>query len=580
MLKALVTAVVFAPALLFSQVELTGINDPVYAFLKEMQLSGFLKGYSSSQLPLSGRSVAGHLSEISANRSKLSVSQRERLEYFISKYEYEISGTLLKQDNLLAGKLKSGKGRNVRLYSYADSGVYFHAGILLSSYYRNNSAVQNDFRNVIFGKAAITAGASLFDRVGISLFLPENYGFTADRNASKHIPYFFPDREGKDGFADRSRVQADVNGRRPSQPKDTIFNEFQGYLRYSSDGGWFSLLAGRISQSVGFGYIDKLFLSDNAAPYDKAGIDLHYKAVSYSFSYGSVYGDSVGIYSRSLPYPKYERELTSKNVVNHYLGIRFSDNFRMGLWESVVVSEQPFSFTYLNPLSFLTSADLSSGDESTTNNNSLIGIETEILPLRGLSLQASLLIDDLTFGTLFEDDSLNENKFAWQFGAMWNAMPGLTFSAEYTHLDPFVYSHRSNKSTYTNRENSLGHMLPPNSDEIAVQLRYDPFYYLSACLTYRHQRSGEGVVLNEDGTLKANYGGYISYGLGDAYLRTNNFLDGDRINRDFITLNASLELMRQIFLQSRLEYRRINNLFDGTLHKDFLFDIGFKVDLR
>ncbi|MBL0108552.1 MAG: hypothetical protein IPP52_15050 [Ignavibacteria bacterium] len=69
-------------------------------------------------------------------------------------------------------------------------------------------------------------------------------------------------------------------------------------------------------------------------------------------------------------------------------------------------------------MSFLTSADLSSGKEQTTENNALIGIDLEVIPFKNLSLRTTLLIDDLTFGTLFKKDSLNENKFGWQIGAL------------------------------------------------------------------------------------------------------------------------------------------------------------------
>ncbi len=584
MLKALLGSVVFivmcAASVSFSQVELTDLNDPVYEFLKEMQLSGFSKDYNSSQLPISRRAVADYLNEINSGRMRLAEVQRKQLDKFLARFEYEVSGTLAKQDNLLTGKIRQGEDRHSQLYSYADSSLSFSAGLLFTSYYRNNSAVPDKFKSMIFGDAGLSARATLYDNFGFNIFFSDYYGFSSENNGRKFVPYFFPVLTNKDGFSDRYRNVSESANVGSILPKDTIFNPFQGYIRYSASDEWISLLAGRVSQSTGFGYIDKLFLSNNAAPYDKVALTLKYKAVEYAFSYGSIYGDSIGIYGESFPYPKYSRELTSKNIVNHYLGITFSNSFRLGLWESVVISEQPFSFTYLNPVSFLTSADLSSGDESTTKNNALMGIEAEFVAARGLSFQGGLLIDDLTFGTLFEDDSLNENKFGFQLGAMWNPLPGLTITGEYTYLDPFVYSHRSNKSTYTNRENSLGHALAPNSDEIALQVRFRPLWNLHTCLTYRHQRSGEGVELDNSGSLKANYGGYISYGLGDAYLRTNRFLDGDRINRDIASLNLSFEILRQVSLLSRMEYKRVNNIFEDKIYSDFLFDIGIEIDLR
>ncbi len=566
-----------------SQVEMVDIGDPVYQFLKEMQVSGHLSDYNSSVAPISRKTVASYLKGLNDNSERLSSSAKSRLKYFSTVFEYDMTGKTSYQNRLLLGPVRLNDNRNTSLYFHTDSSVAFFAGVNASSYYRKNSDVPDDYSNMIFGNAGLSARATLFDQVGVMLHVQRSFGAGGDSNSNEYVPFFFPESIGKDGFRDqREQFNYDRGfGKIGSDEREdeTDNSQFNGYVRYATTNEWFSLLVGRTAASYGYGYIDKLFLSDNSEAFDAAQLELKYGSVNYRFSYGSVYGDSTGIYSFYDPYPIYERELSSKNIVSHYLGINFSQEFRLGLWESVVISEQPFSFTYFNPVSFLTSADLSSGDESTTKNNAILGIEMEVSPARNISFQASLLIDDLTFGTLFEDDSLNENKFGWQIGTMWTGLPGLVLSLEFTHLDPFVYSHRSNKSTFTNRGYSLGHALPPNSDEIALQMQFNPKPDISANLTYKYQRSGEGVELDENGALKANYGGYINYGLGDAYLRTNNFLDGNRINRHYLILNASYQFVRQFYLESRLEYRYIDNIYESKTYDDLLLDLGVRFDL-
>jgi hypothetical protein len=566
-----------------AQVEMVGIGDPVYQFLKEMQVSGHLKEYNSSLSPISRRSVAGYLKHLNDITNELSSSSRSRLNYFTTEFEYDLTGMTNKQNRLLLGPINLNDDRNTNLYFHTDSSVAFFAGVNASTYYRNNSDVPDEFANMMFGNAGLSAQATLFDQVGIMLHVQRSFSVGGDSNSNEYVPFFFPEAVGKDGFRDQKEPyyydRGFGNFSSEALNEEIGNTRFTGYLRYSTVNEWFSLLVGRTASSYGFGYIDKLFLSDNAEAFDAAQLELKYKSVNYRFSYGSIAGDSIGVYGYGEPFQIFERELSSKNIVSHYLGINFSQAFRIGLWESVVISEQPFSFTYFNPVSFLTSADLSSGDESTTKNNAILGIEMEVTPVRNISFQASLLIDDLTFGTLFEDDSLNENKFGWQIGAMWTALPGVALSLEYTHLDPFVYSHRSNKSSFTNRGYSLGHALPPNSDEIALQLQYNPTPDISANFTYRHQRSADGVLLDENGTLKANYGGYINYGLGDAYLRTNNFLDGNRINRDYFILIASYQFIRQFYFQTRLEYRYTDKISEDRTVDDFMMDLGVRFDL-
>jgi len=559
------------------------IGDPVYQFLKQMQVSGYLSDYNSSLAPISRSSVAGFLKKLNESSLRFSSSASSRLKYFSTVFEYDMTGKTTYQNRLLLGPDKLNDNRNTNLYFHTDSSVAFFAGVNASSFYRKNSDVPDEFANMMFGNAGLSARATLFDQVGVMLDVQRSFGAGGDSNSNQYVPFFSPETMGKDGFRDQKEqynYDRGFGNKGSEEMEDEIDNSrFAGYVRYATMNEWFSLLVGRTASSYGFGYIDKLFLSDNADAFDAAQLELKYKSVNYRFFYGSISGDSTGIYTFYEPFPIYERELSSKNIVSHYLGINFSQAFRLGLWESVVISEQPFSFTYFNPVSFLTSADLSSGDESTTKNNAILGVEMEVTPAKNISFQASLLIDDLTFGTLFEDDSLNENKFGWQIGAMWTGLPGLALSLEFTHLDPFVYSHRSNKSTYTNRGYSLGHALPPNSDEIALQMQYNPTPEISANFTYRHQRSGEGVELDQNGTLKANYGGYINYGLGDAYLRTNNFLDGNRINRDYFILNASYQFIRQFYLLTRLEYRYIDNIYESKTYDDLLLDLGVRFDL-
>jgi hypothetical protein len=227
----------------------------------------------------------------------------------------------------------------------------------------------------------------------------------------------------------------------------------------------------------------------------------------------------------------------------------------------------------------LTSADLSTGKEQTEENNSMIGFDVEIIPVKNLSFQSSLLIDDLTFGTIGTNDSLNENKYGWQFGALWVNSYNISLAIEFTHLDPFVYSHRSNKSTYTNWGMSLGHALPPNSDEIAAKIGYDIGNKLSFALLFQHQRSGEGIVVDTAGNLIANYGGNINFGLGDAYLRTNGFHDGTRINREIFTANILWQPVRQFYFEGKYQYKIINNISEDLKFKDSYYFIALAAEL-
>lgn len=518
-----------------------------------MQLLEIIPEYNSSVMPITRGEAANYLLQIKNNSSKLNSAERELLRFYEVEFEYDISGKSIHQSSLTS---KSGMknflnyNNQKHFYFYTDSVKNFFGEVTGTLSQRGSDGDSIGKNSILLGEFGIKARGSLYNSVGY--FLKLSNGQNISGNDSDLI---FASATDKLILADNEFLS------------QKHYNVFEGYLRYQTKTNWLGLTFGRSPLNNGLGYIDKLYLANNTVAFDFGRLDIKYKAVSYTFTYGSINGDSVN------------RPLSSKNIAAHSLNINFSNSFRLGFWESVIISEQPFSFTYLNPVSFLTSADLGIGEDQTTENNTIIGIEMEVNPTKNLSFQSSLLIDDLTFGTLGKNDSLNENKFGWQLGGLWTSRFNFIVAAEYTHLDPFVYSHRSNKSTYTNYSLPLGHSLPPNSDEIALKFMYEPGSRLKVILKYQHQRSGEGIVIDSTGALIVNYGGNINFGLGDAYIRTNGFLDGTRINRDIFTAEIVYQLLREFYIEGKIEHKISNNITDGIKFNDTYYFANLRFDL-
>ncbi|HAY33482.1 MAG TPA: hypothetical protein DCY06_05040 [Bacteroidetes bacterium] len=543
----------------FSQTELVHVSNPVYDYLKRMQLKHVIPEYNSSAAPLSRKKISAYLLIIKSNENILNSVDKKILDDLMVEFEYDMYGSVKSQSSLI----KRNGFENIfndrkekHLYFYSDSGNTFYSNLNLTFSQRGSSGDSLGKNSITLGQIGLDLRGTLFNAVAYSLNLNRGAILSGD---SADISF-------------ASETDNNLKGNYSFSKDMKNFNSFEGYLRYQTGSEWMSLMFGRSKFISGFGYADKLFLSQYSYPFDFGRIEINYKALSYSFTYGSIQGDSAEIYPKVTGVP-----LSSKNIATHSLNINFSDMFKMGLWESVIISQQPFSFTYLNPVSFLTSADLGTGDEQTTKNNSLLGIEFEVIPVKNFSFQSSLLIDDLTFGTLGKNDSLNENKFAWQFGAYWTTPLNADLIFEYTHLDPFVYSHRSNKSTYTNKSVPLGHSLPPNSDEIAAQFKYRFSNRLGFNFKYRFQRSGEGILLDSAGNLIANFGGDINFGLGDAYLRSNGFLDGKRINRNILSAEIYWEPVNQFVLECKLENETVTDVERNISKSDFYFFANLKM---
>ena len=539
----------------YSQVELVPPDNPVYNYLQRMLVMNIITDYNPANIPVSRETVSEYLKIIESKQDRISSTDRKLLNDFSTEFEYDLKGSVKKSASLFK-EVKNifSDDRQKNLYSYNDSNATLFLDALGSVSQRGSDGDSIGKNSILLGELGFRVRGTLFNSVGYYLRATNGQKLSGDTDDVNFARYTDPKLYAQYKF----------------QYERRNFDTFDGYLRYRTNKNWLALTVGRNPVYQGFGFIDRLFLSNNTVPFDFLKLDLAYKAVSYSFLYGSLRGDSLGI------------PLDAKNLSTHRLDVRFSDAFRMGFFESVSIANSPFSFTFLNPVSFLTSAELNKASQSGDNNvnNSIIGIDMMVIPLKNLAVQGSFLVDDLEFSTLFKSNAQITNKFAYQIGLMWaNAfsIPNLDLKTEYTHLDPFVYSHVSNKTNYTNWGLPLGHHLEPNSDEAAIKLDYNITNRVKINLLYQHQRSANGIVTDSLGRVIVNYGGNINNATGYSY-SDPAFLKGNRIDRDIITANLSWQFIRQFFVEVKYVQRFINNIYQNKKFNDKYFFATLRID--
>lgn len=538
---------------LFAQAELVPVTHKVYQFFKSLEIKGVLKNYNSSDLPLSRKDVSGFLEQLIEQSDSLNNIEKLILNDLRVEFHYDLhkdlSQTFSFIDSYDFEKVLDDTKQKF-LYAYFDANASFFldgTGFLSHRLFNSESF---DKANISLGEVGIRMRGTLYENFGFYLRMSNGQQITGDYNSRITARRFDPKLKSTVKFLN-----------------EKYFDSFEGYLRFGSGNSALALTFGRENLMMGYGYINKLFLSGRAAPFDFARLDVKYNSLGYSFYYGNIRGDSLGV------------TLESKNVIGHRLDINFSESFKLGLFESVIASDRPISFTYLNPLSFLTSADFSA--EKGNESNSLLGFDCEYKPFNKYGFQFSLLVDDVNFKTLFNNDkSNNDNKFAFQLGAIAGEpfdMENLTAYLEYTLIEPFVYSHRTNKSTYTHWGIGLGHPLPPNSDEIALMFDYYITNRIKLNFKYQYQRSGEGIVLDSSGVLVRNYGGDINRGDGD-FIAKNEFLMGNRTDRNIFSLSIRYEPIRQYFVDFYYSLGIINKKYLGEVFYDQFFFITISTD--
>lgn len=542
-----------------SQVELVPLSNPVYSFLERMFTDKVIDSYSASMGPISRREAGNILKEVTARKNKLSRTDKILLEYYTTEFEYDMYGTLKKSSNFFSkngvGELFSNKKQKY-LYSTADSNVSFFWDGIGSIRYIGLDGDSSGKPHVLLGELGTRIRGTLFSSVGYYLRISNGVRLGGTSEDAQRTAFVEPIL---------------LSTRKYVSEGNKTFDNYEGYLRYAPASDWMGLTVGKEALSFGAGYIDKLFLSNhNSAPFDFLKLDLHYKKVRYSFFHSSIVGnDSTG------------KQLDAKYFVFHRLelGPFFNNSFKMGFNEMVVYSNIPINFAFLNPISFLTSADLNTELPGRNSNNTLLGLDFQVYPVKNLSVQGSFLIDDLNFETLGSDSAKsNDNKFGYQAGINWQnafTLPNLALVYEYTRIDPFVYAHRQINNSYTNWNLPLGHSLNPNSDEHAFRLAYDFGSRVHVAVTYKMQRTG----LNYTDSLGnfINVGSNILNGSED-FARKNTFLNGIRLNTNIIIAELEIEPVKQYFFSIKYQRRNYDYVDRNNSFSENIFWGSFRVD--
>jgi len=271
--------------------------------------------------------------------------------------------------------------------------------------------------------------------------------------------------------------------------KDSTFKTWDksdAYLSFSIKG--ILVQFGRQNIKWGNSLFSPLFLSDNAPSFDMLKIYVPFsRKVNFTYIHGELRSD----YSH-------------KWIAAHRIEFLPFDKFSIGFNESVVYGKRGIESAYLNPLIPYLIAEHTLGDR----DNVCMGIDFKLLPIRNVKIYGELFIDDL-FSPFDLFENYWGNKLAFQTGLSLEdpfKINNSRFTAEYTRIDPFVYTHEDTVNIYENYTYGLGHFLRPNSDMINVEFIKRFSLFMQSKISFMHIRHGRGEInishTEEDGELK------------------------------------------------------------------------------
>jgi hypothetical protein len=342
------------------------------------------------------------------------------------------------------------------------------------------------------------------------------------------------------------------------------FDRYLGYIQYQSD--VMTLRVGRDVFATGYSPIDNLVHSRYAPHMDGVMLDVPYRSVRFTSIHAAVDGTNLD-----------GSTISNKFISSHRIQLEPASWLSFSVHDMIVYSERGIDLAYLNPLAFYVSTGLTNQYKSDFDN-SLLGIDAAVRPWDRTLIYGALLLDDLAFSSL-TDTSVwgNNNKSIWQLGASHAlnvAGRSLLLSTEYVRCNPFVYSHRQVRNSWTHAGAPLGYNIQPNSDRVAVQAKWwisgRNFFEINADYT----RWGENILdkngdiltqtviyMNGD-TIKVpvgNVGGDMLRGnadfLPEPFDVGNAFLRGNVSITRRVQMWLSAEVMTNVFVDTRARYQ-------------------------
>jgi hypothetical protein len=166
----------------------------------------------------------------------------------------------------------------------------------------------------------------------------------------------------------------------------------------------------------------------------------------------------------------YRDKYIAANLLTFYpfRGIGFS------VGNSIVYSDLHIQPAYLIPIMFYKSIDHTL-NHNIDNQNSQMFIDLSIRRIKYLHLYGSLFIDEFSVTRVNDPD--RHNFLSYKGGARLSnwPIPNVVLTAEYTRVNPIVYKHRVETTTFETNKFNLGYYLRDNSDEIYFAAEAKPF---------------------------------------------------------------------------------------------------------
>jgi len=534
-----------------AQTEYVLADNPVYSFLERMESLQLLEGYNSFELPKTRADAGKYLTQLLKVKEELDNSDKNLLDDYLIEFENEVFGTFEHSVRLIDSEDFNLLSQNQKYLYYVaekekDINLFFNSTGQIQSIIKHNSELSKTSTASIL-QLQFQIRGSFFNKFGF---------FYRGGNGT-----VYGERE-----ATLSRNELQYNF------KYSNFGSFDittaGYL--TADFDYVKFKFGRNRINIGYGP-EKIVLGDNAPIFDNLSLKMNYKSIEVSYFHGKLLGRTS---STIDPIQGEIKTINDKFIGYHRIGFNFSDDFNFGAGEIIIYGDRGLDLNYVNPFILYKTAQNNNKDR----DNSMVILDFNNKSIKGLKLYSTILIDDIELNKIGSPYWGNQFIISAGFiSNMFYKQIPLEVQFEYIRIDPYVYTNRLPKNTFTNDEFGLASFMEPNSELFLTQFNYrlTNRLLLSCMITYYVHGANP---LNPNGSVKENVGGDILFGHRQQDSFDAPFLAGDKEYSRKVSLSFSYEPINDYFFKGYISYlnQSLQNFVNNKILETY-FIISFKL---
>lgn len=451
---------------------------PINSFLSRQAQKGNIN-IADFILPMSRKEIAFNLSALKDSIHKLSVIEKEELNFYLQEYT-EFNSKRIDSTSFFK---KDPYGR-WRAFSAEESDFLIRIDPAVGM-----ETTQGGGKSILKMSGGLQLWGHMGKNISFQAFFTDitEYGTRVDT-----IRQF----NNETGIVRFANVKPDS--------KLLTYSNLRGSVSYEFKNGSVSL--GNDQLLWGYGENGRLVMSDKAPAYPFIRLDYQpLKWVKFQYSHSwlqSAILDSARTYPKGNTIYGSDREIyVSKFMATHSLNFFPVKGLSLSIGESIIYSDK-MDPGYLIPVMFFKAYDqISSRYKINSGSNGQFFFQASSRNhIKGMHLYGTLFIDEIRASEVFNKNK-SRNQIGFNAGASITDLflPYLTLGMEYTRINPFVYQNLIPAQTYTSQNYLLGDWIGQNADRLTAWLKYNPLPRLSTKIRLDYIRKGE------DGSLEDQY---------------------------------------------------------------------------